>query len=195
MESGKRWCCALFVQIASAAAAIACRAPLPPPQPLHVPPPSAAVPEQEPRWIHPGLLRGLMTAGELHVAFEGERADDDIAHLDTLVKLRICIDRDGNATHEVAIPGKSESYRTAVLAAVAAWRFRPYTRDGVPLAACTFARFLDSARFPRGNDALPGARVELPLAVERPVAFPRGLLSRPPTPGVAFARVCRKPGS
>jgi hypothetical protein len=195
MGSGKRRGCAQFVLVAFFVASCGGAA-LPPPQPLHVPPPSAAAPPlKEPREIHPGVLRGLMIDGELRVAFDGLVPTDTLDQLNMMVVVRVCLDRDGNASPDVVIPGRSDAYRQAALAALATWRFRPYTLDGAPLAVCAYARFIESREFPDLAEALPPARVELPRPVERAVAFPRGLLSRAPTPGVALARVCRKQGS
>jgi hypothetical protein len=108
--------------------------------------------------------------------------------------IRVCLDREGAATAELARE-ENAVFDAAALAVAQRWRFKPYVRNGTARAACAIAEFSHSFAESTQFAALPRARFELPDAIEEPVALPRGFLGRPPTPGVAFARICREVGT
>ncbi|HUQ06391.1 MAG TPA: hypothetical protein VM261_28000 [Kofleriaceae bacterium] len=166
-----------------------------PPPALRVPPPTAAAPPSGPRQIHPGVLRALMIEGELFATFEGPLPDDVNRTRGLLAYVRVCLDRDGNATSELVASAPSAAFTQAALETVSTWRFRPYVSGGTAQPACALARFHHTSSSADRNPALPDARVELPPAIEQPISVAPGYVGRAPTPGVAFARLCRKPGS
>lgn len=166
-------------------------------QPLHVPPPTAAsLASSEPREIDPGVLHGLLTEGELFAAVEGDTPPDITDDKELAADVRVCLDRAGTATGTVvAGPENHDAFDQAALAAVAAWRFRPYVDGDTAMAVCSVARFRYRPAKAERPPALPDPLIELPPAVDDPLAFPSGITQRPPTPGVAFARLCRMPGT
>jgi hypothetical protein len=165
------------------------------PAPLRVPPPSAALRTDGPREIHPGVLRALMTEGSLVATFESETSLDEKDATGLVAYIRVCLDRDGNATAQLVGAARSAAFTKAALDAVSTWRFFPYVDAGKAQPACSLARFHYAPTTKEPEPALPEPRVELPLSVEEPYRVPADLISRRPTPGVAFARLCRTRGS
>lgn len=169
----------------------ACRGPGHRPPPTMPPPPDPSAVAD----IHPGVLRGLLIAGELHV-----RPDDatltamsNDGEREVRAKVAVCLDPDGRATAAVLTPSGRARFDEAVLTAVAAWRFRPYRREGRALAVCSAANFRHRREQPP-IDALPAGMIELPPGVIDVAGFALDEVNVPPTPGVALVRVCRRPG-
>lgn len=170
---------------------------MPPPRP---PPRGPAIHD-----VDPGVLRGLMIEGELRVTPD----ESTLAAMRTAkrnvaqVAVSVCLDVDGTPTIGIKRMSPFRAYNNAVSAALATWRFRPYVRDGVPAQACAPASFafIDAEQLPPSTvlpplrDALPEPMVELPanrLATDR---LPPDTRQVPPTPGVALATICRRPGT
>lgn len=169
-----------------------------------MPPPLPA----EPAPIHelaPGVLRGLMIEGELRVTPD----ESTLAAMRTAkrnvaqVAVSVCLDVDGTPTIGIKRMSPFRAYNNAVSAALATWRFRPYVRDGVAAQACGLGlfAFVDAQQLPPGTvlpplgDALPEPMVELPANRLATDALPPDTRQVRPTPGVALATVCRRPGS
>jgi protein TonB len=58
-------------------------------------------------------------------------------HLEGVVKLHAIIDTDGNATQLTLISSTDPVFVDAAMAAVRTWKYRPYIRNGVPVAVQT----------------------------------------------------------
>ncbi len=170
----------------------ACRGPGNRPAPTMPPPAPAAVVAE----IHPGVLRGLLIAGELHVRPDDatRAAMSHAGEREIHAKVAVCLDPDGRATTAMLTPSGRQHFDEAVLTAVAAWRFRPYRRDGRPVAVCSSARFRHHLDQP-AIDAVPAGMTELPAGVIDVAGFPLDEVNVPPAPGVALVRVCRHLGS
>lgn len=154
----------------------------PHPRPTAAPalPPPATRAEVAIHDLHPGVLRGLAVEGVQDVAG---------APPERSTRVSVCLDADGVATTSMIESSGDVTYDEAVMATVAAWRFRPYVRDGAAAPACARAVFNDQQ--PAG---LPEAADELPRSTARPGNFGAGETRVPATPGVALAETCRERG-
>ena len=152
-----------------------------------------APPTSGPREIRPGILHANLIAGEL-VVDAGAAATKPSA-----AAIRVCVDEAAvvaaTLTRSSAVPG----YDEAVLAAVAAWRFTPFLRDGVPEAVCTDVQFFTAGWGPRGprdkRPALPPAERALPPSRIVEGGLPAEALGQPATPAVAAVLRCRRRGT
>ena len=141
-----------------------------------------------------------MTEGALTITPDAELAAalaSDGRALRTMVT--VCLDETGAATRVVTRPSRLPAFDRAALDVVAGWRFRPYRDGDAAVPACSVAMFRHGVEAPAGKtlapdwaNALPAAELELPTARYVEDALPSGSTTRPPTPGVALARICRR---
>jgi TonB family protein len=87
----------------------------------------AQPPAQQPYTLQPG------DPGTVKIAGHEAKA----RHLTGAVKLQVVIDTDGNVTKVTAVSATDRVFVNASLAAVRTWKFRPYIRNGVPVAVQT----------------------------------------------------------
>jgi protein TonB len=93
----------------------------------------AQPPAQQPYTLQPGDPGTVKIAG--HEAIYPMEAK--ARHLTGAVKLQVVIDTDGNVTKVTAVSATDRVFVNASLAAVRTWKFRPYIRNGVPVAVQT----------------------------------------------------------
>lgn len=136
--------------------------------------------------ISAGVLHGLLDDGEVDLAH------DDAGLPTGRLGYRICLDREGTASLAPwpVEPAYAELDRR-IQARIATWRFRPFVRDDVAVAACSELR-VDIATpgpAPGSSSLLPPRLIELPrptiVSIPRPPA-----VARPPTPGVGIVVRC-----
>lgn len=170
------------------------------------PPPLADENEAEAvRRIQPGVLHGLMLAGEMRIApdeaLAAQLASRD-QHEPLAVRIEVCLDVEGQATHEVTRASSLPAFDRAALAVVERWRFRTYRDGGTPLAVCSGAEFRHGTVPATGpwparsmeEDALPEPALELPRPTRVTRAVPHRQRTLDPTAGVALAWACRQAG-
>ena len=161
--------------------------------------------EAGPHRITRGVLRGLMTTGELRFAIDDAIADE-LRRLPSprvaVTRVSVCLDVEGTATVDVDDRSGSPAFDRAALALASDWRFEPYHDGRTITPACGHAVF--RARWPQSaadavpresSAALPAAAVELPRGKVVELALPHAIASLPPTPGLALVWVCRRRGA
>jgi len=100
---------------------------------------------QAPRPVAPVVLQGLRVSGETQLHPDTVTQNQMIREGTTSVRglVNVCISTDGGvASASTRVSTKYESYDATLLAAVRAWRYRPYLLNGAPVPACSTVTFL-----------------------------------------------------
>jgi TonB family protein len=99
--------------------------------------------------VSPSVLRGLRIAGEtqLHPSTTTQSQMVRDGARKAVGVLQVCVASDGRVDSAATrVSTGYEAYDAALAAAVRAWRYRPYTVDGVPVRACSTVSFVYTIR-------------------------------------------------
>lgn len=95
--------------------------------------------------VAPNALQCLRVAGETQVHPSASTQSMMIRDGATKVvgTVKLCISTDGSVTStRMLMPTRYDEYDAALLSAVRGWRYRPYTLNGAPVAACSTVSFV-----------------------------------------------------
>ncbi len=110
--------------------------------------------------ISPAILETLRIAGDHNGPVGPETAaklDLDPQTHDTWTWLKVCVDADGAVTSSHVREAASPNNARAFAAAVATWKFRPFTISGHALPVCAMERLVYPPAPPPAHELLPPA--------------------------------------